>query len=209
MLDRLRAAHPHVLVEGCAGGGARVEHATIARTDVVWPSDNTGPLDRLAIQYGFPHAPQLMSSWVTDAPGLFDPRPRSLRFRFVTAMAGALGIGADIRAWTPEQRAEAADWIARYKELREVLHHGEVQLLGRPDDVTRGVQYTPPASWCWRGTPGRSTAPRCSPDARYVDATTRAAYGGAHLPHAGLPLAWTSEHDAEVVILDQAPKIRN
>ena len=74
-----------------------------ARADVVWPSDNTGPLDRLAIQYGFLHAnaPHLLSSWVTDAPGLFDSRPRSLAFRFVLAMAGVLGIGADIRALDP------------------------------------------------------------------------------------------------------------
>lgn len=45
-----------------------------ARVDVVWPNDNTAPLDRLKLQYGFlhMHAPHLMSSWVTDAPGTFD-----------------------------------------------------------------------------------------------------------------------------------------
>lgn len=77
VLDHLRTAHPHVTVEGCAGGGARVEHATLARTDVVWPSDNTAPLDRLRIQYGYlhAHAPHTMSSWVTDAAGVFDPGP--------------------------------------------------------------------------------------------------------------------------------------
>ena len=53
VLDHLRARHPHVTVEGCAGGGGRIEHATLARTDVVWPSDNTAPLDRLAVQHGY------------------------------------------------------------------------------------------------------------------------------------------------------------
>ncbi|MGH1555591.1 glycoside hydrolase family 36 protein [Streptomyces sp. L7] len=93
VLDHLRSAHPDVTVEGCAGGGGRIEHATIARTDVVWPSDNTAPLDRLRIQHGSlrAHAPHVMSSWVTDAPGVFDPRPRSLAFRFVNAMLRSPG----------------------------------------------------------------------------------------------------------------------
>jgi len=50
ILDHLRAAHPEVTVEGCAAGGARVDLAMTARTDIVWPSDNTAPLDRLRIQ---------------------------------------------------------------------------------------------------------------------------------------------------------------
>ncbi|GHJ42420.1 alpha-galactosidase [Streptomyces sp. TS71-3] len=219
VLDHLRAAHPGVSVEGCAGGGGRIEHATLARTDVVWPSDNTAPLDRLGIQYGFlhAHAPHVMSSWVTDAPGVFDPRPRSLAFRFVTAMAGVLGIGADIRAWTPAQRAEAAAWVARYKEVRDVLHHGEVRLLGSPADATCGVQYEDAggghlAVTAWSTgrldgaplVPGRAARLRLrglDPAARYADPATGTVYSGAHLCHAGLPFAWTARYDAELVVL--------
>jgi alpha-galactosidase len=218
VLDHLRAAHPHVTVEGCAAGGARIEHATIARTDVVWPSDNTAPLDRLTIQHGFlhAHAPHLMSSWVTDAPGFFDPRPRSLRFRFVTAMAGVLGIGADIRAWTPPQRAEAARWIARYKEIRDVVHHGEAHLIGSPADPSCAVQYTAGArvavlAWSTGRLDGGPRFPRrpdrlplrgLDTDARYVDKETGARYSGAHLTYVGLPFTWTAELDADVVVLD-------
>ena len=53
ILDRLRADHPDVFVEGCAGGGARVDLGMAARVDTLWPSDNTAPLDRLKIQRGF------------------------------------------------------------------------------------------------------------------------------------------------------------
>ncbi|WUD72458.1 alpha-galactosidase [Streptomyces sp. NBC_00510] len=219
VLDHLRAAHPHVTVEGCAGGGGRVEHATIARTDVVWPSDNTAPMDRLRIQYGYlhAHAPHTMSSWVTDAPGVFDPRPRSLAFRFVNSMAGVLGIGADIRHWTPEQRAEATRWIARYKEVRDVVHHGEVHLLGGPADPTCGVQYEEPGGdrlvvTAWNTgpldgaplVPGRAARLRLRglrADAVYTDTTTGTRYSGAHLTHSGLPFAWTAEYDAELVVL--------
>ncbi|MER6208912.1 alpha-galactosidase [Streptomyces sp. NPDC001642] len=217
VLDHLRAAHPDVTVEGCAGGGGRIEHATIARTDVVWPSDNTAPLDRLSIQYGFlhAHAPHVMSSWVTDAPGVFDPRPRSLAFRFVNAMCGVLGIGADLRAWTPEQRAEGARWIARYKEVRDVIHHGEARLLGTPDTPSRGVQYdagdrTVVAALSTGRldgaplVPGRADRLRLrglEPAARYRDTGTGTTYSGAHLLHHGLPFAWTAARDADLIVL--------
>ncbi|MFI2302759.1 alpha-galactosidase [Actinacidiphila glaucinigra] len=219
VLEHLRTAHPHVTVEGCAGGGGRVEHATIARTDVVWPSDNTAPMDRLRIQYGYlhAHAPHTMSSWVTDAPGVFDPRPRSLAFRFVNSIAGVLGIGADIRHWTPAQRSEAAGWIARYKEVRDVVHHGEVHLLGSPADPTCGVQYEEPGGdrlvvTAWNTgpldgaplVPGRDARLRLRglrPDAVYTDAATGTRYSGAYLLHSGLPFAWTATHDAELTVL--------
>ncbi|MFD8912616.1 alpha-galactosidase [Streptomyces sp. NPDC059575] len=219
VLDHLRAAHPHVTVEGCAGGGGRIEHATLARTDVVWPSDNTAPLDRLAVQYGFlhAHAPHVMSSWVTDAPGVFDPRPRSLAFRFVLAMCGVLGVGADLRSWIPEQRAEAARWIARYKEIRDVVHHGEARLLGTPEDPSCGVQYTeadgPRTVVAAFGTgvldgaplvPGRPARLRLrglDPAAVYGDEDTGTEYSGAHLLHYGLPFAWSADHDAQLVVL--------
>ncbi|MGW5256286.1 alpha-galactosidase [Streptomyces sp. NPDC004012] len=219
VLDHLRSAHPDVTVEGCAGGGGRIDHATLARTDVVWPSDNTAPMDRLTIQYGFlhAHAPHLMSSWVTDAPGVFDPRPRSLAFRFVTAMCGVLGIGADLRAWTADQRAEAARWITRYKQVRDVVHHGEARLLGSPDDATCGVQYdsadgsrivvaafsTGPLDGAplVPGRPARLRLRGVDPGASYRETSSSTTYSGSHLLHYGLPFAWSADHDAELAVL--------
>lgn len=219
ILSTLRTEHPHVLIEGCAGGGGRADAAAVAGTDVVWPSDNTGPQDRLAIQHGFLHAhsPHVMSSWVTDSAGYFDTRPRSLRFRFVTAMAGALGIGADLRGWTYEQRAEAAEWIARYKQWRETIHHGEVHLMGGPTDDSSGVQYSAADGsheivLAWNsgnltgllalpGRPDRLRLRGLDPAARYQDEASGVSYSGAHLMHAGLPCAWRADFDADAVLL--------
>ncbi|MDG4807521.1 alpha-galactosidase [Micromonospora sp. WMMD1120] len=215
--DRLRRDHPGVLIEACAGGGARTDLAMAARSDVFWPSDNTGPLDRLAIQYGFLHAnaPHLLSSWVTDAPGLFDTRPRTLAFRFVLAMAGVLGIGADIRAWTPAERAEAAGWIARYKEIRDVVTTGEVHLIGGPDQARCAVQYTAPdhrrvvvLAWHTGRLDGAGLLPSrpvrlplrgLDPSARYAHGDH--SYSGAHLGAVGLPVRWSPTHDADLIVL--------
>ncbi|MET7400100.1 alpha-galactosidase [Dactylosporangium sp. NPDC005572] len=217
ILDDLRRDHPHVLVEACAGGGARTDLGMAARADVFWPSDNTGPLDRLAIQHGFLHAnaPHLMSSWVTDAPGLFDPRPRSLAFRFVLAMAGVLGIGADIRHWSAQQRAEAAGWIRRYQEIRHIIMHGTVHLIGGPGKDRCAVQYTSPdertvvvLAWHTGRLDGAGLLPSrpvrlplrgLSAGARYR--TGDQWYSGSHLTAVGLPVQWSATHDADAVVL--------
>lgn len=94
LLDRLRAAHPGVAFESCSGGGGRIDLGVLGRTDQVWTSDNTDPLDRLAIQYGFSqiHPARVMAAWVTDSPNTqLNGRVSSLRFRFVSAMAGFSG----------------------------------------------------------------------------------------------------------------------
>jgi alpha-galactosidase len=141
ILDRLRADHPQVSVEGCAGGGARVDLGMAARVDTLWPSDNTAPLDRLKIQRGFltGYSPHLMSSWVTDAEGTHDGRERSLDFRFHVAMAGGLGIGADLSRWTDDQLDTSARHAAQYREIREVVAQGKVHHL--KEGATVGLQY--------------------------------------------------------------------
>jgi len=215
ILDHLRREHPAVTVEGCAAGGARVDLAMAARTDVVWPSDNTAPMDRLRIQYGYlaAHAPHLMSSWVTDAPGLFDDRPRSMAFRFVLASAGVLGIGADITRWDAATRSAAASWVARYKRVRDVITRGEVHRIGDPSQARCAVQYTlgdriVVLAWNTGALDGLGLVPAravrlplhgLEPAARYRHGDT--IYSGSHLTAVGLPVRWTADHDADLIEL--------
>jgi alpha-galactosidase len=186
-----------------------------ARVDVVWPSDNTAPMDRLRIQHGYllGFAPHLMSSWVTDAPGLFDTRPRSLDFRFVLACAGVLGIGADITRWSAAQRATATAWVTRYKQVREVISRGDVHRIGDPGQARCAVQYTlgdrtVVLAWNTGQLDGLSQLPGrdlrlplrgLDPGRRYRHGDTE--YSGVHLMAVGLPVRWTAEHDAEMIEL--------
>jgi alpha-galactosidase len=216
VLEHLRREFPDVTLEGCAAGGARVDLAMAARTDVLWPSDNTAPMDRLRIQHGFllAHAPHLLSSWVTDAPGMFDARPRSLAFRFVLACAGVLGIGADITRWSPAERAGAKAWIHRYKRVRDVITRGEVHRIGDPSRPECATQYTlgdRTVVLAWNTGPldGLGLVPGrdvrlplrgLDPAARYRDGGGTV-YSGSHLAAVGLPVRWTLDHDADMVEL--------
>jgi alpha-galactosidase len=144
LLDRLRAAHPGVAFESCSGGGGRIDLGIMSRTDQVWTSDNTDPLDRLAIQHGFSqiHPARVMAAWVTDSPNTqLNDRVSSLRFRFVSAMSGVLGVGGDLSEWTEEELAEARRWVDLYKEIRPLVQHGDLHRLRPPQGGLSAVQY--------------------------------------------------------------------
>src|SRR6266478_5248289 len=123
ILQELRAKHPKVEIESCSGGGARVDLGIIHYTDEVWPSDNTDPFDRLSIQSGFSYAypPGLMMAWVTDSPNWVNNRSTSLEYRFLSAMQGDLGIGANLNKWTREDFRIEEKMVAQYKQIRETV----------------------------------------------------------------------------------------
>ena len=104
ILDRLRAKHPKLEIESCSGGGGRIDLGILQRVDEVWPSDNTEAFDRLRIQEGFSqaYAPKIMSAWVTDVPNM-NGRSTPLQYRFLVAMQGALGIGANLNKWVQQE----------------------------------------------------------------------------------------------------------
>lgn len=133
VIDRLRAKHPKLEIESCSGGGGRVDLGILARTDEVWPSDNTDALDRLTIQDGYTHAytPQTMAAWVTDVPN-FDRRSTPLQYRFLVAMQGALGIGNNLNKWTEEDMALGARLVGFYKTIRTTVQQGELYRLASP-----------------------------------------------------------------------------
>ncbi|WP_088286132.1 alpha-galactosidase [Kineosporia sp. A_224] len=144
LLGMVRAEFPHVTVESCASGAGRLDDATLALTDVTWASDHTAPRARLAVQHGFltAYPAAAMSSWVTS----WDDHGEgcSLDFRFVVAMAGALGIGVDLLAWDGATRSRATALVALYKEIRACVHEGAVTAHGHPDDARYALTFVAP-----------------------------------------------------------------
>lgn len=133
IIDRLRAKHPKLEIESCSGGGGRIDLGILQRVEEVWASDNTEAFDRLRIQEGFSLAypAKIMSAWVTDVPNM-NGRSVSLAYRFLVAMQGALGVGANLNKWTEQESALAARMIALYKRVRGTAQTGDLYRLSSP-----------------------------------------------------------------------------
>jgi alpha-galactosidase len=139
LVETLRARHPRVEFEACAGGGGRVDFGCLTRFDEYWPSDNTDGIDRLFIQEGYSllYPVKCMRAWVTHEGNL------PLSFRADSSMCGALGIGLDLTKSTPEELAELKEKITQYKHIRDIVQFGEVYRLQslRLHDPIQAVQY--------------------------------------------------------------------
>ncbi|HEY0586625.1 MAG TPA: alpha-galactosidase [Pseudoduganella sp.] len=134
LLAELRRRHPKLEIESCASGGGRVDLGIMQLTEQVWTSDNTDPYDRLVIQDGYIHAyaPAAMMAWVTDAPNFVNKRVTSLEYRFLSAMQGGLGIGANLNHWNDEDFGKARRLVEEYKRIRATIQLGNLYRLQSP-----------------------------------------------------------------------------
>ncbi|WP_310534063.1 alpha-galactosidase [Novosphingobium sp.] len=130
LFARLRAAHPSVEIESCAGGGGRSDAGILAFTHRFWASDNLDAVSRTAIQRGFLNflPSEVMGSHIGASPAHATGRSQSLGFRAAIAMPGHFGIELDPRRLDSDETAQLADWIAFHKQWRGLLHEGRVWL---------------------------------------------------------------------------------
>ena len=130
LLARLRAAHPAVEIESCAGGGGRCDAGIAALTHRFWTSDNIDAVSRVPIQRGFLAflPPETMGAHVGASPAHVTGRSQSLDFRAAVALPGHFGIELDPRKIHERDHAKLAGWTAFYKEWRDLLHHSTVHL---------------------------------------------------------------------------------
>ncbi|MBN8502258.1 MAG: alpha-galactosidase [Sphingomonadales bacterium] len=135
LLTRLRAAHPQVEIEGCAGGGGRSDAGMAPYVHRFWTSDNIDGVSRVPMQRGFLSflPPELMGAHVGASPAHATGRSQSLGFRAAVALPGHFGVELDPRQLPADERAELADWIGFYKRWRHLLH-GNSTWLGEAAD---------------------------------------------------------------------------
>ncbi len=217
VVDRLRAAHPDLWLETCASGGGRADLATLSRFELSWPSDNTDAFERLSIQEGYSlvHSPLTMSCWVTDSPGYLSHRAVPLAFRFHVAMTGILGIGGTIGRWPAAERAEAAGYVARYKEIRDTVQLGARYRLGaaRSDDRVAVCCVAADGTQVALFVFARTVRQDCGdppvrlrgldPAARYRDVDSGAGYGGAFLMNHGLRPLLRGDYASVLVVMER------
>ena len=158
LLARLRAAHPALEIEGCAGGGGRSDAGLAPYVHRFWTSDNIDAVSRSSLQRGFLAflPPELMGAHVGASPAHATGRTQALGFRAAIAMPGHFGLELDPRRLDERDRAELADWIGFYKQWRHLLHGGQTwlgegadgliwQAAGRADEfLLFAVRCAPP-----------------------------------------------------------------
>lgn len=143
IMAKLRAKYQNLEIESCSGGGGRIDLGVLHYVDEVWTSDNTEAFDRLRIQEGFSeaYAAKFMSAWVTDVPNM-NGRTTPLQYRFLVAMQGALGIGANLNKWTEEDATLAKRMISLYKAIRKTVQFGnQYRLLSPRTNDTTANEY--------------------------------------------------------------------
>lgn len=138
LLDELRARHPGVEIESCSSGGGRVDLGILERTDRVWASDCTDPVERQAIQRwtSLLLPPELIGSHVSSPVAHTTMRETALSYRAITALFGHAGIEWDITTCSADELAQLKRWIDAYRRLRPLLHGGTLVRVD-PLDVSR------------------------------------------------------------------------
>lgn len=130
LLDRITKAYPHLLLEGCSGGGGRYDPGMLYYTPQIWCSDNTDALSRVDIQFG--------SSLCYPASVQGAHVSASARSGYETkknvAMWGSFGYELDPEKISEEARAEIKTQIADYHKYYDTIHYGDLYRLIAPWD---------------------------------------------------------------------------
>jgi len=160
-LDEVRTKYPRLVIENCSSGGLRFDSGIMAHTHTTWLSDEIAPLPSVQLAYGCTTAftPAVCNHWMVGdkpeangglrgriagggAPGWWD-------FMLRVPMNGQFGISSRVFEWPPELKKRAAENIALYKRIREVIADGDVYHLTPPpaNQAPRGwmaLQYAAP-----------------------------------------------------------------
>ncbi len=134
MLENLRRDYPHMLVEGCAGGGGRFDLGMLYYTPQIWCSDNTDAIDRLRIQYGtsFCYPACCMGAHVSAVPNEQTGRVTPLETRGVAAMSGAFGYEMDVGKCGEAEKAVIRTQVETFKTHYRLIQEGGYYRLTDP-----------------------------------------------------------------------------
>ena len=135
LMDELKAAHPGLEIESCAGGGGRIDLGIIEHTDRVWPSDCIDAHERQQIQRytQLLLPPELIGTHLGGPEAHTTHRRHHLSFRAATAIWGHMGIEWDLSSLSSADLAQVRAWVALHKQLSPLLHTGDIFVGDHPD----------------------------------------------------------------------------
>lgn len=134
LLERLTAAFPDVLFEGCSGGGGRFDAGILYYCPQIWCSDDTDAYERTKIQYGtsFFYPVSAVGSHVSTVPNHQTGRITPFETRGTVAMAGSFGYELDLNLLSDGEKQEVAEQIRQFKTYGPLIHNGKYYRLTNP-----------------------------------------------------------------------------
>ena len=131
VLEELLERYPHLLLEGCSGGGGRFDTGMLYYSPQIWCSDDTDAIERLQIQYGtsFAYPVNTMGAHVSAVPNHQTGRVTPIATRACVAMAGTFGYELDVNKMTDEEKEAVKRQIQIFKEQYDLISYGDYYRL--------------------------------------------------------------------------------
>lgn len=131
LLERLESEFPHILFEGCSGGGGRFDAGMLYYHPQIWCSDDTDAVERLEIQYGtsFGYPVSAVGSHVSACPNHQTGRTTPFHTRGVVAMSGTFGYELDLTKLTDREKEQVKEQVKQYHKLYSLINDGDYYRL--------------------------------------------------------------------------------
>lgn len=141
VFERMRSKYPHLPVMLCSGGGGRVDYGALPYFTEYWPSDNTNPMDRIYIQWGYSYFfPAVATCNHVTGSGDY-----SLKFKLDVAMAGKLGFDMQFDRMPEKDIRFVQAAVQTYAHIHDLVWFGDLYRLISPYRESRAaLMYVAP-----------------------------------------------------------------
>lgn len=121
VFERVKQNYPDVPMMLCSGGGARCDYGALKYFTEFWCSDNTDPIERLFIQWGFSQFFPIksMAAHVTSWN-----KSTSIKFRTDVAMMCKFGFDISLQELSNEEQQFCKEAVNNYNRLKKVILDG-------------------------------------------------------------------------------------
>lgn len=129
VFKRVKEKYPNVSMMLCSGGGARCDYEALKYFTEFWCSDNTDPIERLYIQWGFSlfFPAKSMCAHVTSWN-----RNTSIKFRTDVASMCKLGFDLGLKELSSDELAYCQIAVNNWKRLSSAIMDGDQYRLVSP-----------------------------------------------------------------------------
>ena len=131
VLQRIHAQYPDLYMMMCSGGGGRSDYEGLKYFTEFWCSDNTDPVSRLYIQWGYSQfmPSKAMCSHVTNWN-----RQASVKFRLDVDFTCKLGFDISLTDMAEQDKQYCREAIGEYNRLKPIIYSPNLYRLQSPYD---------------------------------------------------------------------------